>query len=205
MKIFALCFSLFISLNIFAQTREELLEEFMKERDKMMRDIMKMFQDDFNNDSFFNDDMDPFSGFEHFKGRSGGVEIEEKYEKDGSLSIIITPLNENMDLDIKTNDEQITISYKVREEKETKKGDQSFKSFSSSSSTRVIPIPQGYKAKSPEAYGEKGIKISLIPTDKTKSIMSSKPSSKSKLKKSKSQDKPVDKKPIGKRPGEDTL
>ena len=75
------------SICSYAQTREEMMEEFMRERNKMMKQMIQMFQDDFNNDDFFQDDFDPFGSNKSFKGIGSNVDIEEKYEKDGSISI----------------------------------------------------------------------------------------------------------------------
>jgi HSP20 family molecular chaperone IbpA len=184
-----------LSLSAFGQTREEILQEFMKERKQMMQQMIQMFQDDFGGDDILSDKMDPFGSNKSFKGAGSSVEIEEKYETDGSISIIITPKKENMALDIQTKDGMITIKSEMNVEEENKKGSNSFKSFSRSSFSRSIGIPQGYSAKSPTASG-KGIKISLIPSAKVKKILSPK---------KKPQNSNSGLVPIKKKSGEDTL
>ena len=39
-------FLILISFSSYAQTRDEIIEEFRKERSQMMKEIMKMFKDD---------------------------------------------------------------------------------------------------------------------------------------------------------------
>ena len=193
-------FLIFAMIPLFAQaqTREELIEQFMKERRQMMEQMMKIFQDDFENDSFLGDDFDPFGTFpkgNSFHGGGKNVKIDEKYEDDGSISIIITPQNKNINMDIQTNENLITIKTEMRIEEETKEGGNSIKSYSSSSSTRSIPIPQGYKAKSPVASGKTGIKISLVPQGEIKDHIKKKAKPK----------KSPNLRPIGKKPGEETI
>ncbi len=53
MKTILILFFTFLSTFSFSQTREELLEQFMKERRQMMEQMIQIFQDDFNNDDFF--------------------------------------------------------------------------------------------------------------------------------------------------------
>ena len=177
----------------FSQTREEMIEQFMRERKEMMKQMMKMFRDDFSGmDNFFEDDFDPFDSMKSFKGGGTNVEIEEKYEDDGSISIIITPKSENISLDIKTDNGMITIKSDMK----TKIEENGSTSFSSSSYSRSIAIPQGYSAKAPVAAG-KGLKISLVPNGKVKKIMDS-----NKKRPKPSKDLKV---PIGKQPGEDMI
>jgi HSP20 family molecular chaperone IbpA len=185
------------SFNAYTQTREELIEEFMKERRKMMKQMVQMFQDDFNQDDFFKDDIAPFGKQKSYKSSGSSVEIQEKYEEDGSISIIIIPKRENMALDIQTKDGMITIKSEMKVEEESQTGKKSFKTYSSSSFSRSISIPSGYKAKTPKAEG-KGIKISLVSTKKVKSILK------------KANQKPTKKFhpkriPIGKQPGEEAI
>ena len=83
-----------------AQTNEEILEEFLKQRDAMMEEISKMFEDEpFLNDNFFRGNRD--SNFS--RSRNKPVKIEEVFEKDGSSSILITPKSDDVNLDIQTD------------------------------------------------------------------------------------------------------
>jgi len=194
MKKLFFVFTVLFSLSVVAQTREELIEEFRKERAKMMEEIQKMFQDDFSGaDSFFGDsDMDSLFDQRSFSGGSSNVQVEQKYEKDGSIAIVITPQNENVQLDISTEGNKITIKSETKIEQEDTQGGSRSKSISMSSFSKTIGIPDGYKAQNPVQEG-KSVKISLLPQDKIKNLMvPSKP-------------KKQDKIPVGKMPGEDTI
>ncbi len=157
-------FLILISFSSYAQTRDEIIEEFRKERSQMMKEIMKMFKDDdFMQDDFFGSDMHPFDNIEHLKKIGGeNISIEERSEKDGSISIIITPKNKDISLDISTENNQITIKSETKIEETTKENGNSSTSVSNSRSQRSISIPAGFKALSPKQEGE-GIKISLVP------------------------------------------
>lgn len=180
-----------------AQTREELLEEYRKERNKMMSEILKIFNQDMNSmmdDDFFSDDVDSFFDKRSFTGGSSEVVIEQKYEEDGSIAIVIIPQNKHVQLDISTDNNMITVKSETKVIEENEEDSSRFKSFSSSSMSRSISIPQGYTAKQPVAHG-KGIKISLIPSKD--------------LQKLKQKKKPLKKDdgkmPIQKQPGEQTI
>lgn len=160
--IFATSFPLFAQMD-----HNQIIERFLDQRKKMMEEIMKAFDDDsFFKDDFFDDDkiFDSFK-FQGFRGSGENVKIEEVMEKDGTISIFITPLNQNQKLDIKTTSDAITIKAEtmVDQKEEGKKGVS--QSYYKSSFSRSIGIPDGYSAKSPVKVGEK-IKISLIPNEK---------------------------------------
>lgn len=192
MKWFIPIFLMIFSINTIAQTREEILQQFMEERKIMMEQMIEMFQNDFESDSFFQSDVP--DSLNSFGGKTLGnnFQIEEKEERDGSISIIITPQTENMSLDIQTKDNSIIITSEMKVEESNEQGEQRFKSFSKSSSSKVVNIPKGFTAKAPIVEG-KGFKISLIPSSKVDST------SKKKYFKKKGMV------PIGKMPGEDTL
>lgn len=150
-----------------AQTREELIQEYMKERTKMMSEIMKMFKESsFATDDFFKDDMHPFDNIERLKKMRGdNVTIEEKNEKDGSISVTITPKDKSTQLDISTDNNRITIKTETKVKETVDEEGNSFTSMSSSSSTRSISIPDGFQAMAPKQVGS-GILITLSPTSK---------------------------------------
>lgn len=159
------------SISAFAQnseprTQEELLEEFMRQRREMMKSMMDMMNEAFEEDDFFRMD-DSFGMPQSLKGTGENVSVEEKYEDDGSITILIKPQSKNVNLDIKTQDNRITISSEIRQETTGDENGSSFSSYSMSSSTKSIGIPEGYQAKNPEAI-EGAIKISLVPNKKIK-------------------------------------
>ena len=171
-KILVLFFMLGMT-QAFAQntprTQEELLEEFMQQRREMMKSMMDMMNEAFDEDDFFQMD-DSFGRPQGLRGSGQNVSVEEKYEDDGSISILIKPQSDNVNLDIQTKDNRITIKSEIRQEtKRDEASGSSFSSYSMSSSTKSIGIPEGYTAKSPEAV-EGAIKISLVPNDKVKDI-----------------------------------
>lgn len=187
-----LFFLFLISNYSIAQTREEIIEEFKRERAIMMEEIQKIFAEEFSGaDSFFGDsDMDSLFDQRSITGGGNNISVEQKYEKDGSISILITPKNKNVNLDINTKNNMITIKSETKVEQVDEQSGNKSKSVSMSSFSKSISIPSGYKAKNPTQEGET-IKIALIPQDKIKKLMVPK--------------KEDSKVPIGKRPGEDTI
>lgn len=162
---FLVLFLLVMSNFSYAQTREEIIEEFRRERSEMMKGIMKMFKDDeFLNDDFFSDDMHPFDNIERLKKlRGDNVAIEETNEKDGSISIKITPKNKDISLDISTESNRITIKTETKVKETVDEEGNSSTMMSNSSSTRSISIPEGFEAMPPKQVGE-GIVILLRPS-----------------------------------------
>jgi HSP20 family molecular chaperone IbpA len=196
MKVLFILCTFILSLNVYAQSREEIIEEFMRERSKMMEEIQKMFQDDFSGgDSFFGDsDIDSLFDQRSFSGGSSDVKVEQKYEEDGSISILITPQSKNVNLDINTKDNMVTIKGETQVVQEDEGSGSRSKVISKSSFSKSVSIPSGYKAQNPKQEG-KSIKISLLPQDKIKKLM---------VPKSKARKK-IDKVPVGKLPGEETI
>lgn len=156
---------LIMACNLAAQTRDEMIEEFMQERKKMMESIMNLFNEEFEQDFF--DTNDPFGNVGAFKGGGNSVSVEEKYEDNGDISIIIKPKGEHVNLDINTTENMITIKSEVKQQTKTDEQGNSFQSSFSSSSSQSIGIPSGYKAKDPVAV-DGGIKITLVPSTRMK-------------------------------------
>lgn len=179
---------IFANTNSYGQTRDQLIQEYMKERSKMMQEIMKMFKDDsLMSDGFFSEDMHPFDNLERLKKLRGDkVSIEEKSEEDGSISITITPKSKDINLDISTDGGVITIKTETRVEETIDESGSKRTSMSSSSSTRSIRIPEGFQAAAPKQLGS-GLVIKLVPTSqKIKKVYK-------------------DRVPVQKRPGEVTI
>lgn len=165
-----LVFIMLFSFNTYAQ--DAVIQQFLEQRKKMMEEIMNAFEDD----EFFKDDFSDdglfdsirkhgFKGIRGFKSSGNNVKIEERIEKDGSISVVITPNNKNIKLDIKTQNNKIEIKSEVIENIENKNKSGSSSSYSKSSYTRTISIPNGFTAKDP--YQEsKSIIISLVPKNK---------------------------------------
>jgi len=173
MNKFLFLFLLFSGLNVFAQnkTHSDLMEDFLNQRQKMMESVFKAFDDD----DFFKDDVFPDTGISGFAqgmpSMGGQIKIDQKEESDGSISIMITPENEGMSLDIDTKDDFITIKSETKIIDKKDQNGNTFQSQSISRSSRSISIPPGYKAKTPEAVG-KSIKISLVPDEDIKKLPS---------------------------------
>lgn len=213
-------FFTFLTLFIFPikplyaqKTHDEILQQFLEQRKRMMEEIMKSFDNNIfdNDDKFFKDLNDNFDkafdddvfkrlrkkgfgsipGFEH-SGQS--ISIEEKVSDDGSILIIIKPKSKDMKLDIQTTDEQIIIKAEsvVKEDSEMQQG--KAHTFFQSSTSRSVSIPQGYKALPAEAV-EGGLQIRLVHKDK--SYFKQGTGKVPRLKK--------DKIPVGKRAGEETI
>lgn len=161
---FLLILSFLISSTLFAQTREELIEEYRREHLKMMQEIVKMFNEDaVVGDDFFGD-IDPFTNIERLRAARGeNVTIEEKQLENGFIEITIIPKDKNTALDISTDNGMLTVKSEQRVEEEQ----EGSKSMSMSSFTRTISIPSGYSASAPEAV-DKGVKITLKPNTELK-------------------------------------
>ena len=161
MKFFML---LILSFPILAQNHtEKFIEEFMKQRKAMVEEINKAFEaHEMEMDKIFNDE-DFLKGFRSgnmselrgFRGIGPDFTIEERTTEAGEMAIFITPKNKNVTLDIQTHEDRISISSETKVEEETKdKSGNVSSSYSSSSYTRSIGIPFGYKAEDPKAEGE---------------------------------------------------
>ncbi len=192
-------------LTLFAQTRDELIKQFMEERKQMMQQMMKIFQDDFSDDSFFDDSFDMSGSLgagKKFQTQGENVELKENYNDDGSIDILILPKNKNMTLNINTKNNTISIDAEMKVEEKTEKEGQVYTTYSTSKFSRQIGVPQGYNVKEPEAI-DQGYKISLIPTGDAKKYIinpsKSKPESTQKAAESK------DLKPIKQAPGEEAI
>lgn len=193
MKLFVFCITIFLPFYSLAQSPEQIIEQFKKERQEMMSEILKMFQSNPLQDSFFDSGMHPFDEVNKLRNGSS-VDVEEVYEKDGSISILIIPKSEETQLDIQTTESKIIIKSSSQVEQTTKEQGSSFKSISSQSFTRSISIPSGYMAKTPVTKDKKLI-IKLIPLLKNQN----------KIKKETQPSKVRDLKPVGKSPGEQTI
>ena len=157
----------------FAQDADTVIQQFLEQRKKMMEEIMKAFDDD---DFFKGDAIDDkmfdqlrkhgLGGFHGFSSTGNNVKVEERAEKDGSISIVITPKNKDMKLDIKTTKEQIVIHSEMMEKVENESKQGKSQSYSRSSFSQTIPIPTGFEAQKPKQEGE-SIVIALVPTEKS--------------------------------------
>ncbi|MCO4755781.1 MAG: Hsp20 family protein, partial [Bacteriovoracaceae bacterium] len=173
MKLVLALFISLTSLNVMAQnSHDEIIQRFLKEREKMMKDIMKAFDDDeFFQDDFFKDDMfealkkHGLGGFKGFSGAGDNIEVEEKMESDGTISVIITPKTKDSELNIETTENVISIKSEVKVKEESTQGGSSSQSISVRSFNRSIAIPQGFKAQAPKKQGD-SIVITLVPVKK---------------------------------------
>jgi len=177
--IISLLISMF-ALSSFAQTEsdKEILQQFFQQRKQMMEEVMKAFDDDaFDDDAFFNKDFfdddqlfdslkkKGFGNIDRFSQKGNNVKVQERIEKDGSISIVITPANKHLKLDINTTKDSIKIKSEMMFVESKKSKSQSLRSSSRSTSSQTIRIPFGYIALDPTQEG-KSIKISLIPKSK---------------------------------------
>jgi HSP20 family molecular chaperone IbpA len=172
MKKFFFIVLCFFSLSSWAQDADEIVQQFLEQRKKMMEQIMKAFDDDdFFKQDFLDDKMfesirkQGFEGFKNFKSTGNNIKVEERIEKDGSISVLITPQKKNMKLDIQTTQNQIIIKSEMMESVENENKQGVSKSYSRSSFTQTVAIPQGFEARDPKKEGE-SILISLVPNKK---------------------------------------
>lgn len=124
------------ALSCFGQTRQEMIEQFKKDRAQMLNTISEIFGDD------------AFVQQEVFgKKLEQDVSITEKSNADGTVTIVILPKSKDVSLDIKTDEDNISISWKSK--KTSRSGSQSLR------------IPRGYKALSP-TQDKKSILIQIV-------------------------------------------
>lgn len=185
---------LLFSATVFSQDADEVIQQFLEQRKQMMEQIMKAFDDDdfFKGDAFDDQMFDQIrkhglGGFHGFNSTGHNVKVEEKVEKDGTISVIITPQNKNLKVDIKTTEDQIVITSEMMEKVENQNKQGSMQSYSKSSSSQSVRIPNGYIAQTPKAKNQ-SVVITLVPKDKSKF----KPDSKGRI-------------PIQKKQGDETI
>lgn len=160
MKSLFLILSFLFILPVCAEpSHNEIIEKFLNQRKKMMESLMKAFDDDdfFKEDFFSDKDLFDSFKFKGFQGQGDNVKIEEVMEKDGTISLFITPLNKDTNLDINTDAQSITIKSSTKKEEGN--------SMSQSSFSKMISIPEGYTATPPTKDGDR-IKIGLVPSKK---------------------------------------
>jgi len=164
MKLSLLILGLSLNLSFcFAQkNHDEILRDILKQRQQMIEEMMKAFDDDFfkADDSFFDQNM--FGQIFEFQSGNEGVKVERLVLEDGSIELHITPKNKNVSFEIETKDKQVIIKGKtiVKEENKDNKG----RSTSTFSSTfqKSYSIPYGYKAQNPVKRGDT-IVLKMIP------------------------------------------
>lgn len=179
MKILLSLICSFFILQSYAQqpdNADKVVQKFLEQRKKMMEEIMKAFdEDDFfkrGSDAFDDKMFDQirkhgFRGFQGFNSNGNNVKVEEKVEKNGNISVIITPKNKNIKLDIQTTKDQIIIKSKTMSDIKNEKKQGTTRSYSQSSYSQTIRIPSGFEAQSPNAK-DKSVIITLIPKAKSK-------------------------------------
>lgn len=177
MKTIIFLITILIATNVLSQGQDDtdkVIQQFLEQRKKMMEGIMKAFDDDeffkSGNEAFDDKMFDQirkhgFHGFQGFNSSGNNVSVEEKVEKDGSISVIITPKNKKIKLDIQTNKDQIVIKSQRMSEVENKNKEGITRNYSQSSYSQTISIPNGFEAKDPKAQG-KSIVINLFPKAK---------------------------------------
>jgi len=162
-------FLLLLSQFTYAQqSHDEIIQRFIEQRKQMIEEMTKAFDDD----AFFSDDFKADqlfdsiqkSGIAGFKSGERNVKVEEKVKDDGSIDVVITPQSENVNLDIETKDNRISIKseMRVKEKKESDQG--SSQVLSHSSFSRSVSIPDGFTASSPKQV-DKSIVITLVPNE----------------------------------------
>lgn len=179
MKTLFTLISMCFVLNTFAQQQDDVdkvVQQFLEQRKKMMEEIMKAFdEDDFfkEGDAAFDDKMfdqirkQGFRGFQGFNSTGNNVKIKEKVEANGDISVLITPKSKNIKLDIQTSDNQIVIKSERMSDVENKNKQGVSRSYSKSSYSQTIRIPNGFTAKAPVKKDD-SIVITLSPKAKSK-------------------------------------
>ena len=153
--------------------RDKMIQEFMRDRRKMMDQMLQAFgEDDFFADDFGADrDDDFFKGIlgSRFQSTSGlGVSLVniKRIQKDnGEIEIYLKPKDKSITMEFETTTSAIIVKAKQgsKVENNNKLGIQS--SMSQSQFTRSISIPLGFKASAAKALGDR-VLIVLKPAKK---------------------------------------
>lgn len=162
------------NLSFANEDRRQMIEDFLKQRDKIMKGMVDSFGDDsfFSGQSMFSDDL-----LEKFDKNLFGqskfatqVTISQVRQENGDIMVSITPKSKNIKLDIQTTDDLLTVTSKtlMEQEDESDRGKAVIKSMSSSSQS--IAIPTGYKLSSPKAQGDSVVYIMSKEAGDTKSL-----------------------------------
>lgn len=137
-------------------TKQQIWDQFRQDRRAVMQQVLKLFNDDFEDDDFYKGDQ--------------SVEVLEELQDNGDIHIKIIPKSKNIQLDIQSSGNSITIKSDTKVEEETKKGNSRFQSFSSHSFQRSIGIPSGYKIASSKQI-DKGWLFVLVADQKFKKTL----------------------------------
>jgi HSP20 family molecular chaperone IbpA len=169
MKALIFLLTSFLSFNLWAQKdHDQIIRDFLEQRRRMMEEMMKHFNDDF----FNNDDFDKMGGEKFFGLSSGsqGVRVERRTEKDGSIVLEIIPESKDVQFEINTDNQNVTIKGKVSNKVDSKSqtGGKSQSVFESSFQ-QSYSIPYGYKALNPEQKGD-SIILKLVPSKDAKKL-----------------------------------
>ena len=148
-------------LNLYAfadDSREEMIKDFLKQREKIMQDMMDSFDNDdfFKGTTGFDDSIINKFDKSFFRNNSlaKDVAIDQKKMPNGDIVVKITPKKKNIKLDIQTDENKITVTSKrLIEQKDEQQDTRSFMK-SSSTSTQSIGVPFDYKITGPVKEGE---------------------------------------------------
>lgn len=203
MKTILLITTTIFSLNLFAQKdHDQILRDFLEQRRKMMEQMMKHFDDDFFK---MDDDIKDFGKLPgnkvmEFSSNDQAVKVERKQNADGSIELHITPKDKNVEFEINTDKDMVTIKGKstFAQKDESKKGMTS--STIQSSFQQSYGIPSGYKALDPVQQDETII-LKLVPKDSSTQIKNFKPGANP----TKIQNTEDEKKPLKPVPGDITI
>lgn len=152
----------FIS-SAFAQTdQNSVIRDFLRQRQRMIKEMEKAFDSNTFGDSV----DDSMMGDMTFGSNDDAVKIERISNTDGTIDLKITPKSKDINFDIETKNNQVTIKgkSKVEEEKVDTNGNKSTSQFMSSFQ-KSYGIPYGFDAKPATQVG-KSIIIKLVPQNK---------------------------------------
>ncbi len=159
MKTIFLFFILIFSSFSVADTTSEMIEQFMREREKMFDQIQKSF---FSDDGLFKDDF-PQIGFG--SEVESDLKIKQRQKSDTEIEVLITPSSKDINISVEMKEGYLQINGKkvVREEKESKTGISS--SSYESQFSRSIGLAEGYEITNQKLENQT-IVVTLTKTDK---------------------------------------
>lgn len=149
--------------SVFAQKdQNSIIRDFLRQRQQMIKEMEKAF----DSDVFGNSMDDSINESMSFGNNNDAVKVERISNEDGTIDLKIIPKSKDINFDIETKNNMVTIKgkSKVEEEKVDEKGNKSTRQFESSFQ-KSYSIPFGYDAKPATQVG-KAVVIKLVPKNK---------------------------------------
>ena len=125
-------------------------DRYFEQRRQEMEKLIQKFDQSFRSDDFFQ------APTESFQAARSEAELDIKKEElsNGDIEVTVTPKDNTQKLVIKTQGTQIMISSEKKVEETVTSEQGTSRSQSTSFSSHIVSIPEGYKANAPKKNGQ---------------------------------------------------